>query len=64
MIWELWRVLPQGMRARGHLLSGERGASVVEYGLLAALIAAVIIAVVAVLGQNTSNLYSSANTGW
>jgi len=33
-------------------LRNERGATAIEYGLLAALIAAVIIAVVAFLGEN------------
>ena len=39
----------------------ERGASAVEYGLLVALIAAVIVAVVKVLGSKVSNAFSSVN---
>jgi pilus assembly protein Flp/PilA len=42
----------------------EQGASAVEYGLLLALIAAVIIAVVRVLGQHVSNDFQSATVGW
>ena len=39
----------------------ERGATAVEYGLLVALIAAVIILVVGVLGSKVSNAFESAN---
>jgi pilus assembly protein Flp/PilA len=34
-----------------HSLSNERGATAVEYGLMVALIAAIIVAVVALLGE-------------
>jgi pilus assembly protein Flp/PilA len=37
----------------------DRGASAVEYGLLVALIAAVIVAVVRVVGSKVSNAFSS-----
>ena len=37
----------------------ERGATAVEYGLLVALIAAVIILVVGVLGSKVSNAFDS-----
>ena len=37
----------------------ERGATAVEYGLLVALIAAVIIAVVVFLGQDVRNAFDS-----
>jgi pilus assembly protein Flp/PilA len=46
------------LRRRAH---EERGASAVEYGLLVALIAAVIVAVVRVVGSKTSNSFSSIN---
>jgi pilus assembly protein Flp/PilA len=46
------------LRQRAH---EERGASAVEYGLLVALIAAVIVAVVKVVGSKTSNAFSSVN---
>jgi pilus assembly protein Flp/PilA len=39
----------------------ERGASAVEYGLLVALIAAVIVAIVSVLGKKVSNAFNSVN---
>jgi pilus assembly protein Flp/PilA len=40
-------------------LRPERGATAVEYGLLLALIAAVIIAVVAVVGGQVSNAFDA-----
>lgn len=39
----------------------DRGASAVEYGLLVALIAAVIIGVVFILGGTLENVFSSVN---
>ena len=41
--------------------SGERGATAVEYGIMVALIAAVIIVLVKVVGQKTSNAFQSVN---
>lgn len=38
-------------------IKSERGATAVEYGLMVALIAAVIIAAVVFLGQETSNTF-------
>ncbi len=40
----------------------ERGASAVEYGLLVAGIAAVIVAVVFVLGNTLSGVFDNTNT--
>ncbi|MGC3995226.1 MAG: Flp family type IVb pilin [Propionicimonas sp.] len=40
----------------------ERGATAVEYGIMVALIAAVIITVVATLGTNLTNLFSNIGT--
>lgn len=40
----------------------ERGATAVEYGLLVALIAAVIVGVVAVLGDNLRQAFTDVNT--
>ena len=37
----------------------DRGATAVEYGLLVALIAAVIVAIVLVLGKQVSNAFQS-----
>ena len=41
--------------------SSERGASAVEYGLLVALIAAVIVVVVSALGQHVNSGFSSVD---
>jgi pilus assembly protein Flp/PilA len=43
-------------------LADERGATAVEYGLMVALIAIVIIAAVTLLGQNISALFDDAAT--
>jgi pilus assembly protein Flp/PilA len=40
----------------------EGGASAVEYGLLVALIAAIIVIVVALLGKKVSNAFSSVES--
>ncbi len=40
-------------------LREERGATAVEYALMVALIAAVIIVAVSLLGRNASNVFSS-----
>ena len=40
----------------------ERGATAVEYGLLVVLIAAVIVAVVYLIGQNILQGFTSVNT--
>lgn len=40
------------LKARAGLAVADRGASAVEYGLIIALIAAVIVAIVALLGKN------------
>jgi len=47
------------LRRIGDRLSEERGASAVEYGLLVALIASVIILVVGAVGSKVSNAFSS-----
>lgn len=44
--------------------SGDHGASAVEYALLVAAIAGVIVAVVFTLGRLTSTNYTSACTAW
>ena len=45
------------LRAR----TSERGATAVEYGLLVALIAAVIVTVVVFLGQNVNDGFTAVN---
>lgn len=42
---------------------GERGATAVEYGIMVALIAAVIIVAVQTLGQKTRNAINTVNQG-
>lgn len=42
--------------------TASKGATAVEYGLLVALIAAVIVAAVSVLGHNLSTLFHSLGT--
>jgi len=49
------QILLNGQRAK----MDERGATAVEYGLLVALIAAVIIAVVVFLGTDVKNAFNS-----
>jgi pilus assembly protein Flp/PilA len=46
-----WRGSMKREREREHERTEEKGATAVEYGLLVALIAAVIISTVAILGQ-------------
>jgi pilus assembly protein Flp/PilA len=43
-------------------LRSDRGATAVEYGLLVALIAAVIVAIVALVGQHVASAFSTVNT--
>jgi len=42
-------------------LHSDRGATAVEYGLLVALIAAVIVAIVVVVGHQVSNAFQSVS---
>jgi Flp pilus assembly pilin Flp len=44
--------------------SGQRGATAVEYAILLALIASVILVVVRSVGLKTSGGFEDANTGW
>ena len=43
-------------------LSNQNGATQIEYGLMAALIAAVCVAVVGILGQTTNTLFTAAGS--
>ena len=47
---------------RARFADSERGASLVEYALLVALIAVVCIAAVTVLGKSASNKFESVGT--
>jgi pilus assembly protein Flp/PilA len=52
------------VRNRWHeVRSGERGATAVEYGIMVALIAAAIIAVVTVLGNETDDAFQKVVDG-
>jgi pilus assembly protein Flp/PilA len=46
------------------LLRDDQGATMVEYGIMVALIAAVCIAVVTTLGSNVSNAFSNVNASF
>ena len=48
-------------KAIRNVLRSDDGATMVEYGIMVALIAAVCILVVSTLGQNVSNAFSSVN---
>jgi pilus assembly protein Flp/PilA len=48
------------MTAAKQFVGGEEGATMVEYALMVALIAAVCIGVVTTLGTNVSSLFGSA----
>jgi pilus assembly protein Flp/PilA len=43
------------------LLRDDEGATMVEYGIMVALIAAICIIVIGTLGQNVSNAFASVN---
>lgn len=45
-----------------NVLRDDEGATMVEYGVMVALIAAICIAVVTTLGQKVSNAFSTVNT--
>ena len=45
-----------------NILRDDEGATMVEYGIMIALIAAICIVVVTTLGQNVSNAFSTVNT--
>lgn len=51
------------VKFRTHLATREEGATAVEYGLLVALIAAVIIAVVTLLGTEINSAFSKITDG-
>jgi len=49
-------------QAKSAALRGDRGATAVEYGLMVALIAVVIILAVSLLGTNLSTLFNTVAT--
>ena len=46
-----------------NFLKNEAGQGMVEYGLIIALIAVVVIAAVSALGQTTNGVFKKINTG-
>jgi pilus assembly protein Flp/PilA len=58
--FELWQQLAAFLRAR--FGRSERGASLVEYALLVALIAVVCIVAVSLLGKNASKKFSTVGS--
>jgi pilus assembly protein Flp/PilA len=59
-IIESWQYLRTHLRSR--LGADERGASLVEYALLVALIAVICIVAIAFLGQSASTKFSSVGS--
>ncbi len=45
-------------------LQDESGATMVEYGIMVALIAAIAIAIIKVVGGKTSNAFSNVNNAY
>jgi pilus assembly protein Flp/PilA len=57
----LFRAWCHGQTRYFEITRGERGATAVEYAIMVALIAAIIFAVVTVVGSKTSNSFESVN---
>ncbi len=51
------------MTAARNFVRGEEGATMVEYGLMVALIAVVCIAAVTLIGTNINTNFTAVNTG-
>ena len=60
---QLTRVFVDAQSRWFEIREGERGATAVEYGIMVALIAAVIIVAVRTLGEKTNNALNSVNSG-
>jgi pilus assembly protein Flp/PilA len=52
------------LKAIRNVMHDDEGATMVEYGIMVALIAAVCIAVVKTLGSNVSNAFSNVNASF
>ncbi len=53
------------MKAKlGRFLTDTSGATMVEYGIMIALIAAIAIAIVAIIGRKTSNAFENVNAAY
>ncbi|GAB4099298.1 Flp family type IVb pilin [Sinomonas halotolerans] len=51
-----------GLKLKERVLSGEKGATAVEYGIMVALIAVVIIVAVTALGGQLNTLFTNVKT--
>ena len=51
-----------GIKAKERYLSGDKGATAVEYGIMVALIAVVIIVAVTLLGGNLKTMFNNVAT--
>ena len=51
-----------GIKTKERFLSGEKGATAVEYGIMVALIAVVIIVAVTLLGGNLNAMFNNVAT--
>jgi pilus assembly protein Flp/PilA len=49
------------LAAAKKLIAAEEGATMVEYGVMIALIAAVVVGTVLAIGQGTSNAFTKSN---
>ena len=64
--WNVSRTVPPGVRRRSTLerfWRDERGATMVEYGLMLLLIATVCVAAVATVGQSALTLFQTMPAG-
>jgi len=59
----MWLYVDVAERMRRRFSPDERGASLVEYALLVALIAVVCIVAVTILGTNASGKFSAVGSG-
>jgi pilus assembly protein Flp/PilA len=64
MLWTAQMRLRSRWTSLRRVVARERGATAVEYALMVALIAAVIIGVVAVLGHQTSSAFGNYNSSF
>jgi pilus assembly protein Flp/PilA len=60
--WKMYVALHTGLYSLREKADRERGATAVEYGLLVALIAAVIVAIVATLGGQVKAAFTTVST--
>lgn len=56
--------IPTAIRCAGLCVRGDRGATAVEYALIAALIAVVVIVAVVLLGTNLLGLFNETGSSY